>query len=50
MGKKEKIKKVEDMTIQQLHCIRLNTPAPKIIVPKTAYKRKSKHKKDWNNC
>jgi len=44
MARKKKTKKVEDMTIQQLHGIRLNTPAPKIIVPKTAYKRKPKHK------
>lgn len=45
----KKIKKVQDMTIQQLFSIRLNTPAPKIITPKNVYKRKQKHKKDWKN-
>jgi len=45
MARKKKTKKVQDMTIQQLHGIRLNTPAPKIITPKNVYKRKSKHKK-----
>jgi hypothetical protein len=48
MARKKKIKKVQDMTVQQLFGIRLNTPAPKIIIPKTAYKRKQKHKKNWN--
>lgn len=36
-------------TIQQQYGIRLNTPCPKIIQPKTVYNRRKKHKRDHDD-